>query len=196
LTKANPSPMPWGEDELFAYLRTGFSRYHGSSAGPMAPVVRDGLAKLPESDVRAIATYFADVDGAAQRQAEIQPAFERAAAANKDTSGLHYDPASRFYTAACASCHYNGTDGPNALRPDLLLNSAVGLDEPTNLIRVILYGIDAKGGIPGVVMPGFKGWSDADVAQLASYLRTTRTAKAPWKDLEKKVRAIRAEGKD
>ncbi len=195
LTKANPSPMPWSADELFAYLRSGFSLYHGSSAGPMAPVVRDGLAKLPESDVRAIATYFADVDGAAQRQAEIQPVLERAAAANKDTSGLHYDPGSRFYTAACASCHYNGTDGPNALRPDLLLNSAVGLDEPTNLIRVILYGIDAKDGIPGVVMPSFKGWSDADVARVASYLRTTRTAKAPWKDLEKKVRAIRAEGK-
>jgi mono/diheme cytochrome c family protein len=195
LTSANPSPMPWNTDELFAYLRNGVSRFHGTSAGPMAPVVRDGLARLPDSDIHAIAAYFADVDRSATRQAEAQPALQRALAADEANTGLHYDPASRLYTAACASCHYNGADGPNPLRPDLTLNSAVNLDDPTNLIRVVLYGIDAKDGAPGIVMPGFMGWSDADVARIARYLRMTRTAKPPWNDLEKQVAAIRAEGK-
>ena len=37
--------------------------------------------------------------------------------------------------------------------------------------------------------------SDADVAELAAYLRATRTDKPAWPDLKKKVAAIRAQGK-
>jgi mono/diheme cytochrome c family protein len=29
LTEANPSPVPWTQDELFSYLRTGSGRYMG-----------------------------------------------------------------------------------------------------------------------------------------------------------------------
>src|SRR5262249_60031646 len=102
-------------------------------------------------------------------------------------------PAARLYTAACASCHYNGADKPNALRPELALTSAVNLDDPTNLIQVVLFGISARDGAPGVVMPAFgSGFTDADVARLAAYLRATRTDKAPWPDLERKVAQMRA----
>jgi mono/diheme cytochrome c family protein len=44
-------------------------------------------------------------------------------------------------------------------------------------------------------MPSFNRFSDADVAKLAAYLRATRTDKPAWPDLEKKVAAIRAQGK-
>ncbi len=195
LTGANPSPVPWTADELYGYLRGGFSRYHGSAAGPMAPVVHDGLARLPDADVHALAVYFADVDGAAGRGAETAPALQKASLVDRATPGLHYDADSRLYVAACASCHYNGARGPTALRPDLSLNSAVNLDDPTNLIRVVLYGVSARDGIPGVVMPAFSGFSDADVARIAAYLRASRTARAAWPDLEKKVAAIRAQGR-
>jgi mono/diheme cytochrome c family protein len=60
---------------------------------------------------------------------------------------------------------------------------------------VVLYGISAKDGAPGVVMPGFNRFSDTDVAKLAAYLRATRTDKPAWPNLEKKVAAIRAQGK-
>lgn len=193
LTAANPSPAPWDEAELTAYLRTGVSRYHGVAAGPMAPVVHDGLSRLPYPDIRALAVYFADRDGAATRAADLQPALQRAAAANRLNVGRQSDPAARLYTAACASCHYNGQRPPNPLRPDLALNSAVNLDDPTNLIRVMLHGVNARDGAPGVVMPGFGHFSDAEVTRLAAYLRATRTDKPAWPDLEKKVAAIRAE---
>lgn len=195
LTAANPSPAPWDQAELVAYLRTGVSRYHGVAAGPMAPVVHDGLSKLPEPDIQALAVYFADRDGAAGRASTLGPALQRAAAADRLNVGPQTDPSARLYTAACASCHYNGAGQPNPLRPDLALNSAVNLDDPTNLIRVVLYGVSARDGAPGVVMPSFNRFSDADVAKLASYLRATRTDKPAWRDLEKKVAAIRAQGK-
>jgi mono/diheme cytochrome c family protein len=192
LTNDNPSPVPWSEDELFAYLRGGVSRYHGTSFGPMGAVIHDGLSKLPDADVHAIAGYFAAVDAAAGRAADTGPAVQRALATDQRSAGLHYDPDIRLYTAACASCHYNGTGGPAPMRPDLALNSAVNLDDPANLIRVMLDGIDANQGAPGVVMPAFSGFTDADLSRIAAYLRATRTAKAPWPDLEQKIAAARA----
>ena len=195
LTAANPSPAPWDQAELTAYLRTGVSRYHGVAAGPMAPVVHDGLSRLPDADIQALAVYFADRAGAPGRASTLAPALQRAAAANRLNVGAQNDPSARLYTAACASCHYNGAGQPHPLRPDLALNSAVNLDDPTNLIRVVLYGVSARAGAPGVLMPSFNRFSDADVAKLAAYLRATRTDKPAWPDLEKKVAAIRAQGK-
>jgi mono/diheme cytochrome c family protein len=195
LTKANPSPVPWSQNELFAYLRSGISRVHGTVMGPMAPVIHNGLAKLPDSDIEALAVYFADIDDTAGRGSEIRPIIERALATNRVGSVEQHDPAVRLYTAACASCHYNGGDGPNPLRPDFAIISAVSLSDPANLIQVILYGVSAQEGAPGVVMPGFvHAFNDADIARIAAYLRATRTDLPPWPDLERKVAAIRAQG--
>jgi mono/diheme cytochrome c family protein len=194
LTRENPSPAPWSEEELIAYLRNGISRLHGTAAGPMSPVVHDGLVKLPDSDVKALAIYFADVSEAGARMKETETAVGEALAASPRGLGQHYDPAARLYTAACASCHYNGDSAVNQLRPALALNSAVNLPDPTNLIHVMLDGISAPEGAPGIVMPGFaSGFSDADIANIAAYLRATRTSRPPWPDLENKVAAIRAE---
>ena len=57
LTSLSHAPIPWSEDELFAYLRSGESRFHGVAAGPMAPVVKE-LASLPDQDIRAMAVYL------------------------------------------------------------------------------------------------------------------------------------------
>jgi mono/diheme cytochrome c family protein len=73
LTAANPSPIPWTEKELFEYLRTGASPLHGATAATMTEVIRDSLALpiVPDSDVRDIAIYFADMDHATARVAGI-----------------------------------------------------------------------------------------------------------------------------
>jgi len=191
LTAANPAPAPWTRDELHDYLRTGASKLHGSAAGPMSPVIQ-GLAALPHSDVRAIATYFADVDRAADRLSSVSGAVTLAMSSASAKEGTQFDPDTRLYTAACASCHYNAGTTPLAARPDLALNSAVHLPDPSNLIQVILRGISAEEGMPGVVMPAFGGaLSDADIARIAAYLRRTRTSFPPWPDLATKIAAIR-----
>ena len=66
LDQRNPSPVPWTEDELFLFLRTGTSQLHGAAAGTMTPVIRDALALavVPDADVRSIAVYFGDMDHA------------------------------------------------------------------------------------------------------------------------------------
>jgi mono/diheme cytochrome c family protein len=190
LTAANPAPVPWTQDELFSYLRNGFSVLHGSAAGPMAPVVH-GLAALSDQDVQALATYFADVDRANDRLASVGPTVSRAMSYASLGAGQDFDADARLYTAACASCHYNSGRVPLAMRPDLALNSALNLSEPTNLIQVVLRGINANDGIPGVVMPSFEALSDADIARIAAHLRRTRTSLPPWPDLESKIAAMR-----
>src|ERR1700737_2438230 len=165
------------------------SALHGTTAGPMSPVVH-GLAALPESDVQAIAAYFADIDHADDRLASLEPAVARAMSYAPLGTGQEFDADARLYLAACASCHYNSGHAPLAVRPDLALNSALSLPDPTNLIQVVLRGVGAEEGIPGVVMPNFeRALSDTDIARIASYLRRTRTNLPPWPDLEAKVTA-------
>jgi mono/diheme cytochrome c family protein len=191
LTAANPAPVPWTQEELFSYLRSGVSVLHGSAAGPMAPVVH-GLTALSDQDVRALATYFADLDRAGDRLASIGPAIARAMSYAPLGAGQDFDADARLYTAACASCHYNSGQVPLAVRPELALNGALNLPEPDNLIQVVLRGINAKDGIPGVVMPSFApALSDADIARIVDYLRRTRTNLPPWPDLQSKIAAIR-----
>jgi mono/diheme cytochrome c family protein len=191
LTAANPAPAPWTHEELYDYLRTGASKLHGTAAGPMYPVVQ-GLGALPDADIRALATYFADLNKAADRLAYVSGAVSLAMSSALAKEGAQFDPDARLYTAACASCHYNATNAPLAARPDLALNSAVHLPDPSNLIQVILRGISSEEGMRGVVMPAFGGaLSDADVARIAAYLRRTRTSLPPWTDLAAKVAEVR-----
>ena len=159
----------------------------------MAPVI-NGLSALPDHDVQALATYFADVDQAGDRLASVGPAVAHAMSyASLDTAAAgRHDTDARLYLAACASCHYNSGKAPLKVRPDLALNSALNLPEPNNFIQVVLRGIDAKDGIPGVVMPSFGlALSDADIARIAAYLRLTRTNLPLWPDLKSKIAATR-----
>ncbi|WP_415500088.1 molybdopterin cofactor-binding domain-containing protein [Acetobacter sp.] len=61
LSSLSHAPLPWTEDDLYAYLRTGYSPNHGPAGGPMAPVVH-AMKDLPDADVRAMAHYIASFD--------------------------------------------------------------------------------------------------------------------------------------
>jgi mono/diheme cytochrome c family protein len=199
LTRANPSPVPWTENELFKYLRNGVTPLHGATAATMTYAIRDGLALpvVPDTDVRAISVYFASLDQADGREPAVQAAISGALATSALGSGQEVDPDARLYAAACISCHYNAGPVPLPARPELALNSALTLSEPTNLIQVVLQGVGNNEGAPGLVMPAYaSSFTDADIARLAAYLRRTRTKYPPWTDTEKKVAAIRGESAD
>jgi mono/diheme cytochrome c family protein len=195
LTNDNPSPVPWTEDELFTYLRSGVTSLHGATAGPMTPVIRVGFAAVPDSDLRALGVYFADIGHAAAREPGVEAAVSRALATSHLGSGQEFDPDARLYAGACMACHYNAGPTPLSARPELALNSALTLPEPTNFIQVVLNGVGTMQGGPGLVMPGYaSALTDGDIARLAAYLRRTRTDKPPWTDVEKKVAAVRRQG--
>jgi mono/diheme cytochrome c family protein len=160
----------------------------------MTPVIRDALALpvVPDSDVRAIAVYFSDMNHSAARASGVDAAVREALATSDLAVGQPYDAQADLYASACMSCHYNTGPAPLPARPELALNSALTLREPTNFIQVVLNGVGNADGAPGLVMPAYPSLTDAEIAGLGAYLRRTRTSFPPWSDLEKKVAAIRA----
>jgi mono/diheme cytochrome c family protein len=196
LTASNPSPIPWTQEELFNYLRIGVDPLHGAIAATMTPVVRDGLdlPVVPDSDIRAIAVYMSDIDHASERVTNVQAATMQALQSSSLGSSQNYDPDANLYASACLSCHYNTGALPLSARPELALNSALSLPEPTNFIQAVLGGVGNTDGARGLVMPAYaSSFSDAEVAGMAAYLRRTRTTQPPWADLENKVSVARRE---
>jgi cytochrome c553 len=147
---------------------------------------------VPDSDVRAIAVYFSDIDHAGARAHNTEAATREALTSSFLGSGQEYDPDAELYAAACIACHYNSGTVPLPARPELALNSALTLPEPTNFIQVVLNGVSNTEGAPGLVMPAYaSSLTDGDIARLGAYLRRTRTKSPPWSGVEKKVSAIR-----
>ena len=116
LNAGNAAPLAWNTGELFAYLRTGGTALHGSATGPMSEVVHDGLAALPDSDIRALALYFADINGSAARSAESGARLASLIETQALKSRATYDKGADLYRSACASCHYNSANPPDLLR--------------------------------------------------------------------------------
>jgi nicotinate dehydrogenase subunit B len=181
LTSRSHAPIPWSEDELFAYLRTGESRFHGTAAGPMAPVVKE-LAALPDEDIRAMAVYLGSFNDNA-----IGKADQAVLAAKLETSTATRAVSAsalgaRLYEGACAVCHQVGGAPLFGARPSLALNSNLHSAVPDNLIQVILHGIATPVSSDLGYMPGFKdSFNDRQVAELVSWLRQQFAPdKPPW----------------
>jgi nicotinate dehydrogenase subunit B len=185
LTHRSTAPLPWSEEELFMYLRTGASRHHGAAGGPMAPVIAE-LQGLPEADIRAMAAYLAsfntpdaDADVLAERimtttAAEAHPPTSRAA---------------RLYEGACASCHDSARSAvAGALPLGLSTNMAAGRAD--NFLRKVLHGLAA----PSVrAMPGFRDvLDDRQIIDLTRYARARFAPSQPgWSDIEETLAQLR-----
>ena len=191
LNAQSSSPVPWDEEALYAYLRNGFHPDHGTARGPMAEVVSN-LSAVPSDDVRAIATYMADVFGAPspdrKRQGEAVLARAKsgpAATANADFKGA------AIYAAACATCHESGRPPPYG-GINLSLSSTLSAPDPRNLANIVLAGVRPVEGERSPIMPGFAAsMSDAQVAALLTYLRARFTSQPAWTDIERVVAEAR-----
>jgi nicotinate dehydrogenase subunit B len=189
LTGLSRAPVPWTEEQLFAYMRTGFSAEHGVAAGPMGPVVSE-LSRLPDYDLQSIAHYIASLAREPAAQAE------KASASLPMPVTANLANGRRVFEGACAGCHSAMNGGPKlfGVSPSMTANTNVHSDRPDNLIKVILQGI----GSPAVndlgYMPGFKdSLSDTQISDLVAYLRSSFAGdKVPWPPLGKQVAWLRA----
>jgi nicotinate dehydrogenase subunit B len=195
LTQLSRAPVPWGKEDLYAYLRSGYSPLHGSAAGPMAPVVEE-LSALPDQDIEAMATYLASFNDAglpSERQAIAAVAEARTAiamAASPGTAGAD------LYQGACAVCHQGGDRSDVfGIRPSLALNSNLHSESADNLVRVILDGVSTQAVGRHGAMPGFRNHlDDRQMVDLVYYLRATFAPdRAAWTGVEQTVGRIRVE---
>nr|WP_246505034.1 molybdopterin cofactor-binding domain-containing protein [Microvirga antarctica] len=189
LTAASRAPIPWGEADFYAYLRTGHSARHGTASGPMAPVVEE-FKQLPDADIRAMSVYLAslttplpEAEAAARSDAILKAT---ASAANPGLS-----PAARLYGGACAACHETGRVVPLANQgPALGLSAKVHAETPTNLVNMLMQG----GGHGSGQMPAFRNaLDDRQIADLAAYVRGRFAPGQPaWNGVARIVENARA----
>ena len=192
LTSLSQAPIPWSEDELFAYLRSGESRFHGVAAGPMAPVVKE-LAALPDDDIRAMAVYLGSFNGKPIGKADQEALAAKLESSTGTQAVSASSPGARLYDGACAVCHKVGGAPLFGSRPSLALNSNLHSAAPDNLIQVILHGISAPASSDLGYMPGFKdSFNDRQIAELVSYLRRQFAPdKPPWTGIDAAVGRLR-----
>ena len=168
------SANPWTEDSLATYLRTGFDAHHGAAAGPMTAVT-EALATVPETDVRAMAVYIGS----------LMPS----AAPQLVTARTGNDP---LFAGACGGCHAADAPMTQAGAPSLTRSAAVNAPTPQSAIQIILHGIPWREGKSAPYMPSFgPALTDAQLAQLVAYLRSTYSDKPAWNDIPAEVAKAR-----
>ncbi|OWT70280.1 MULTISPECIES: cytochrome c [unclassified Achromobacter] len=167
----------WSQETLVAYLKTGHAPGHALAAGPMAEAIDHSLSKLTDADLNAIAVYIktaAPVAGAAADK----PSYAYGAPARDEAmlrgASMGQTTGAALYSGNCASCHQaSGTGVEQGGPPSLLHVSAVGRDDPSNLVMTILDGVYRSAGTPRR-MPAFAHeLNDEEVAMLATYVRQT-----------------------
>jgi nicotinate dehydrogenase subunit B len=190
-------PVGWTADAFYDYLRTGHSRDHGSAAGPMAHVV-EVMQPLPDTDIRAMATYLASLNEApADTKAQSEAAVAASEAAK--ASAAHISPkGERLFNGACATCHTG-----NTILSSLALNSNLHADTPDNLIQAILNGVEApailaettgREGPEVMSMPAFRETlNESQIKDLAAYLRARFAPDKPaWTETTNAMQRVTA----
>jgi mono/diheme cytochrome c family protein len=187
----SPAPVPWNADALFRYLRHGWDPDHGTARGPMAEVVGN-LAEVPDSDVRAIATYMAGIFGAPgeDRKRRGEEVLAQAKSSPAPAAPATAEGAS-IYAAACASCHESSRQLPYG-GVNLALSTALSSPDARNAANIVLSGVRPVEGERSPIMPGFAAsMNDAQIAALLNYLRARFGKQPEWTGLEKTIAEAR-----
>jgi mono/diheme cytochrome c family protein len=187
----SPSPVPWDADALLLYLRDGWHPDHGVARGPMAQVVSN-LSSVPESDVRAIATYMAGRFGAPtpdrKRRGDEVLTQAKSSAAPPPAPGA---AGASIYAAACAGCHETNRPLPYG-GVNLGLSTAISAPDARNAANIVLSGVRPVEGERSPIMPGFAAsMDDGQIAALLNYLRARFSNQPAWSGVEKTVQDAR-----
>jgi mono/diheme cytochrome c family protein len=189
INERSPSPVPWNADALFAYLRDGSHPDHGVARGPMAEVVSN-LSSIPESDVRAIAAYMADIFGAPSPDRKRRGEQELIQAKSPSLPD-QANAGAAIYAAACAGCHESARPPPYG-GINLRLSTGINSPDPRNVANTVLSGIRQVQGERSPIMPGFAAsMDDAQIGILLNYLRVRFSNQPAWSGVETTVAEAR-----
>ncbi|MEY3612879.1 MAG: hypothetical protein RJB14_2601 [Pseudomonadota bacterium] len=163
------TPLP----EIVRLLRTGGSAT-AQTSGPMGEVVQHSLQHLKESDLQAMAVYL---QSRAQSTPQPAPAKVEPARISLQVATL----GRQVYENQCLQCHGEQGAGMKTASgevayPALAGNRAVLLNDPTNLVQLVLYGGygPATQGHPRPfgMPPAVLDLQDRDIAAVLTHLRT------------------------
>ena len=167
------TPLP----EIVRLLRTGASDT-AQTNGPMGEVVQHSLQHLKEADLLAMAVYL---QSRAQGTTQPVPDAAKLARSNARVSAQVATQGAKVYERQCLQCHGEQGEGMKTAAgevayPALAGNRAVLLQDPTNLVQLVLYGGygPATQGHPRPfgMPPAVLELHDHDIAAVLTHLRT------------------------
>jgi mono/diheme cytochrome c family protein len=167
------TPLP----EIVRLLRTGASDT-AQTNGPMGEVVQHSLQHLKEVDLLAMAIYL---QSRAQRANKPAPDAAKLARSSAKVSAQVATQGAKVYERQCLQCHGEQGEGLKTAAgevayPALAGNRAVLLQDPTNLVQLVLYGGygPATQGHPRPfgMPPAVLELHDHDIAAVLTHLRT------------------------
>jgi len=155
----------WSVDELVNYLKTGANRDAIASAGMGEEVVHSS-SHMTDADLQAIATYLLSLKPAvADNPQPVGAADPRMAAGQA------------IYKDNCSGCHTDAGAGIPRLFPRLAGSHAVQSDDPTTLIRTVMFGSQGAATVAAPTAPAMPSFAwrlnDAQVASVLTYVRNS-----------------------
>ncbi|WP_428393895.1 c-type cytochrome [Lichenicoccus sp.] len=170
----------WSQDALVDFLSHG-SNARGVVFGPMTDVVHASLGKLTAGDVKAIAFYLKHTPPRPNLPTDVLAA--KAAQASVASGRV-------LYASNCAPCHQADGAGVTGAIPNLAGNDALRADDPADAVMPMLAGLKGQGDYGA--MPPFDALSDANIADIANYIRDAWSNAAPANATPASVHALRA----
>lgn len=169
--KHEASVADWPFEQVAQWLKDGTSKT-GAALGPMAEIVFQSTQYASDADLSAMSEYLKSL-----------PTNTSKRTANATPTGTINDAGKRIYKDRCATCHGDNGEGKPDAFPALAGNRTVTMANATNLITLILKGGFAPATTgnprPHGMPPFYHLLSDADIASVATYMRSSWGNAAP-----------------
>ena len=160
--------------DTVALLKTGIHPT-GSATGPMAEVVLGSTQYLSDADLNAMVVFLKSLTAAETKT--TRPVRQNEASLTVNSTG------GKLYEAKCAQCHGAQGEGIKGAYPPLAQNRAITMENPSNLVQMVLYGgyAPATAGNPRPfgMPPYVLQMNDKETASVLNYIRQSWGNKAP-----------------
>lgn len=150
----------WSIEDIATYLKTGSYKDKTAVLGPMAEVVHNSTGKMTDADTLAMATYLKTI-----------PSNSSLSEDRKKVDATHLAGA-RLYIDNCGGCHQSSGRGISGVIPPLAGNPVVMAEQPNNIIKVMIRGIQQRGGY--IAMPSFAAkLNNEEILEISNYVRSS-----------------------
>jgi mono/diheme cytochrome c family protein len=171
----------WSKADIAQVLKSGRNP-HSAASGPMNEVITLSTQYWDDADLLAVAAYLKSLSPApGDDRAPFKP--DETALDSFKNGQAASSPGARLFMDSCSACHRLNGEGAMTAFPSLAGNPMVQSRDPASLIEVILAGsrLPSTEAAPSpLAMPGFAWrYDDADIATLASFLRSAWGNHAP-----------------
>jgi thiosulfate dehydrogenase len=160
----------WTVADTVAMLKTGQNRF-GSVSGSMVEVIHHSTQHFTDTDLVALASYLKSLPPG---EHELPMPAVPAGSAPEIAANLFTSEGGLAYAQFCVDCHRMDGHGVKDVFPPLAGNTSALAADPATLLHIMLTGWKTAQtqAYPRVyTMPAFSRLSDAEIAQVLTFVR-------------------------